>query len=79
METYRFYPPQMQPRQVPYQVLMTGVADCQHELLEDNWCDRILVQEGVVFVTFSCRHCGRQVCQSLDEVLPPTSWNGGRG
>lgn len=74
METYRFYPPQMSSKQVPYQVMAPGTTDCQHELLDDTWCERISVKDGVVFITFSCRHCHRQVCQSLDEVLPPTNW-----
>jgi hypothetical protein len=74
METYRFYPPQMSFEQVPYQELAPGLADCEHELLEDAWCDRVSVTDGIVFITFSCRHCQRQVCQSLDEVSPPASW-----
>jgi hypothetical protein len=75
METYRFYPPQVRPTQVPYQLLAAGEESCRHELLDNAWCDRITVQDGVVFITYSCRHCGRKVCQSLDEVLPP-GWNG---
>jgi hypothetical protein len=77
METYRFYPPQMLPAQVPYQVVDGGVADCEHELLEDEWCNRIFVEDGIVFVAFSCKHCGRQILQSLEEVSPPASWKGG--
>ena len=79
METFRFYPPQLQSKQLPYEVLVTGVADCQHQLLDDGWPSRISVHDGVVFATYSCKHCGRQVYQSLDEVLPPATWgpNGG--
>jgi hypothetical protein len=79
METYRLYPPQIKPTQVAYQLLATGVTSCRHELLDDDWCDRISVQDGIVFITFTCRHCGRQVCQSLDEVMPPSTWNGVQG
>lgn len=77
METYEFYPPQMQARCVAYHLLAAGAADCPHELLNDDWCARISVQDGIVFITFTCRHCGRQVCQSLDEVSPP-DWPGAR-
>jgi hypothetical protein len=51
METYRFYPPQMSFEQVPYQELAPGLADCEHELLEDAWCDRVSVTDGIVFIT----------------------------
>ena len=78
METYRYYPPQMHSTQVPYQVLADGVSDCEHEVLARDLKDCMLVQDGLIFVTFSCKHCGRQVCQSLEEVLPPASWKGGR-
>ena len=76
METYRFYPPQMSFEQVPYQELAPGTADCEHELLNDSCNERISVHTGVIFVTFTSDHCGRQVCQSLDEASPPESWNG---
>ncbi len=76
METYAFYPPQMKSARVSYQVLAPGAEDCQHELLNDSWNERISVQSGVVFITFTCHHCGRQVCQSLDEVSPPRNWTG---
>jgi hypothetical protein len=78
METYEFYPPQVNSTTVAYQLLADGVRECRHELLDEDWCDRILVQDGIVFVTYSCRHCGRQVTQSLDEVSPPGSWMGVR-
>ena len=78
METYTFYPPQIPSTQVPYQVLAAGAVNCEHELLDDHWQDRTSVLDGIVFVKFSCKHCGRQICQSLEEVLPPTSWKGGR-
>jgi hypothetical protein len=74
METYRFYPPQLKSTQLPYHVISAGAATCEHELADNDWCNSIAVQDGVVFVTFSCKHCGRQVSQSLDEVLPPTNW-----
>jgi hypothetical protein len=77
METYRFYPPQMRSKRMPYQVIADGAADCEHELLELDWQERILVQDGLVFVLYSCKHCGRQLCQSLEEVVPPKSWKGG--
>jgi hypothetical protein len=77
-ETYTFYPPQMQATQVAYQVAKTGARSCAHELLEVPWQDRLSVVEGVIFVLFTCKHCGRQISQSLDEVMPPTSWKGGR-
>jgi len=76
METYRFYPPQMQARQMPYQEVIAGAEDCRHELLEDGWCNRISIENGILFVTYSCRHCGRRIYQSLDEISPPASWNG---
>jgi hypothetical protein len=75
METYRFHPPQVQSTQVPYQLLAAGEPGCRHELLDNAWCDRIMVQDGVVFITYTCRSCGRQVCQSLEEVAPP-GWKG---
>ena len=71
METYRFYPPQMKAARVDYQLLAAGAADCSHELLDDDWGNRISVQDGIIFVTYTCRHCERQLCQSLDEVSPP--------
>jgi hypothetical protein len=78
VETYRLYPPQMKAKYVPYQVVADGVADCQHELMTDGWSDRISVQDGVVFVTYSCRHCGRKLSQSFDEIAPPGAWKNGR-
>jgi hypothetical protein len=77
METYRYYPPQMRSTQMPYQVVVAGAQDCEHEVLARDWQDRMLVQDGLIFVSFSCKHCGRQVSQSLEEVLPPASWKGG--
>lgn len=75
IETYRLYTPQMRSTQVHYQVIVPGAARCQHELLHEDWRDRIDIQNGIVFVTFSCEKCGRRICQSLEEVLPPVSWN----
>jgi hypothetical protein len=74
METYKLYPPQLTERQVPYEVVVAGAEDCQHELLENSWQERISVQDGVIFVRFSCRHCGRTICQSFDELIPPATW-----
>ena len=79
METYAFYTPQLQPTRLPYQVLVAGNPNCQHVLLDQDWHERITVENGVVFVTFSCQDCERRLCQSLDEVLPPASWKGGNG
>lgn len=79
METYRYYPPQMRSTQMTYEVITAGSANCEHELLELDWCDCITIQDGLVFVTFSCQKCGRQISQSLEEVLPPASWKGGNG
>lgn len=76
METYRYYPPQLRSTQVPYQVLTDGADDCEHEVLARDLRDSMLVQDGLIFVTFSCKHCGRQVCQSLEEVTPPATWKG---
>jgi hypothetical protein len=78
VETYRLYPPQMQAKYVPYQVVADGVADCQHELMTDGWSDRISVQDGVLFVTFSCRLCGRKISQSFDEIVEPAAWKNGK-
>jgi len=69
----------MRSTQIPYEVITTGTENCEHELLELDWCDRISIQDGLVFVTFSCKKCGRQISQSLEEVLPPASWKGGNG
>ena len=76
METYAFYPSLVKSVRVPYQVVAPGSEDCQHELLDDSWHERISVQAGVVFITFSYYRCRRQVCQSLDAVSPPRNWNG---
>lgn len=78
METYRLYPPQMKAKYVPYQVIADGVVDCQHELMTDGWGDRISVQDGIVFVTYSCQHCDRKLSQSFDEIVPPGAWKNGR-
>jgi hypothetical protein len=77
METYRFYPPQLRSTRFDYHVLRAGSEDCDHELLELDWRERISVQDGIVVVTFSCKRCGRQLGQSLDEVVSPASWKGG--
>jgi hypothetical protein len=77
METYSYYPPQMRPTQMPYHVLVAGAQECEHELLNQDWRDRISVQDGIVFITFTCRICGRQICQSLEEATPPPTWKGG--
>jgi hypothetical protein len=77
VETYTYYPPQMHPTQMPYQVLVAGAQECEHQLLDQDWRDRISVQDGIVFITFTCRLCGRQICQSLEEVLPPPTWKRG--
>jgi hypothetical protein len=79
METYRYYPPQLRSTQIPYQVLTDGASDCEHEVLARDLRDCMLIQDGLIFVTFSCKHCGREICQSLEEVLPPTNWKGGNG
>ena len=79
METYRYYPPQLRSTRVPYQVLTDGARDCEHEVLARDLKDCMLIQDGLIFVTFSCKHCGREICQSLEEVLPPASWKGGNG
>lgn len=79
METYRYYPPQIRSTQMEYQVISPGSADCEHELLEAEWGDRITIHDGLVFVTFSCKRCGRQIYQSFEEVLPPATWKGGSG
>ena len=78
METYTYYPPQTRSAQVPYHILARGTSECQHKLRDEGWCDRISVQDGIVFVTFSCKDCDRQICQSLDEVMPPAVWTGAR-
>lgn len=77
METYKYYPPQMCSTQVPYEILVDGASECEHELLTRDWQDCLAVQDGLIFVTFSCKHCERQVCQALEEILPPASWKGG--
>jgi hypothetical protein len=77
METYTYYPPHVRPTWVPYQDIVPGAADCQHQLAEEAWADRISVEHGITFVTYSCKHCGRQVCQSLEQVQPPATWNRG--
>jgi hypothetical protein len=79
METYRYYPPQMRSTAMPYEVVTAGATGCRHELLEADWQDRVAIRDGIVFVTFSCKKCGRQISQSLEEVLPPASWKGGNG
>ena len=78
METYTLYPPQMTPAQVPYQVVAAGVRECRHELKENGWQESIAVQDGIVFIHFSCQHCGRKLSQSFDEVLPPKTWKGSK-
>ena len=78
METYRLYPPQMKATYVPYQVIADGAADCQHELMSNGWNDRISVQDGIIFVTFQCQHCGRTLSQSFDEIVPPGTWKNGK-
>jgi hypothetical protein len=77
METYTYYPPRGLPTQMPYQILVEGEQGCEHQLLDQDWRDRITVQDGIVFITFTCRLCGRQICQSLEEVTPPRTWKGG--
>ena len=79
METYTYYPPGNRAHQMAYQILVEGTTDCRHELLDNPWAERISVREGVLFITYSCRHCGRQLCQSFDEVLAPKAWNGAPG
>lgn len=78
METYTLYPPQVRPAQVPYEVVVAGAQECHHELMDGGGQDSVMVQDGVVFVCFSCQRCGRKLCQSFDEVMPPQSWKRGR-
>jgi hypothetical protein len=75
METYRFYTPRMRCTQMANQELDPGDNDCQHQLADEAWTDRVSVQDGMLFVTYSCKHCGRVVCQSFDQVQPPATWN----
>lgn len=75
MEAYRFCPPEIRSTQVPYQAIVQGAFYCQHQLADEAWTNRILIQHGIVFVTFSCRPCGRVVCQSFDPVQPPATWD----
>jgi hypothetical protein len=77
LETYTYHPPQMRPTQMPYHVLVAGSRGCPHELLDQDWRDRIAVRDGIVFIAFTCKICGRQICQSLEEVLPPSTWKRG--
>jgi hypothetical protein len=77
METYTYYPPQMRPIQMPYHVLVAGASGCEHQLLDQDWRDQMAVRDGIVFITFTCKICGRQICQSLEEVLPPVTWKRG--
>ncbi len=79
METYRYYPPNVTPQVVPYQIIENGSGECRHELLSNDWCERIMVRDGIVFVVYTCRHCGRSVSQSFDEVLPPPTWSVANG
>jgi hypothetical protein len=74
METYTLYPPQGISARVPYHVVAEGEPGCKHELEEASWQDSLAVQDGILFVYFSCRHCGRKLSQSFDEVLPPRTW-----
>jgi hypothetical protein len=75
-ETYTFYPPQMRATRMAYDVAFAGAKNCEHELLEAPWKDRLSVVDGVIFIQYTCKHCGRQIRQSLDEVMPPASWKG---
>jgi hypothetical protein len=77
METYTYYPPQVHSTQSAYYVLVAGTKGCAHELLDEDWRDRISVQDGIVFITYTCKACGRQICQSLEEAVPPATWKGG--
>jgi hypothetical protein len=79
METYRFSPPQLKQEFIPYEVVDEGAADCQHKLLDQSWQERITVQDGIIFIVFSCARCGRKIVQSLDEVVPPATWIGVQG
>jgi hypothetical protein len=74
METYRYYPPRMRHTQMDYLELAPGANDCQHQLADQAWRDRVSVEDGIVFVTYSCKHCGRVVGQSFDQVQPPATW-----
>ena len=75
METCQFCPPEIRSTQVPYQVIVQGAVDCQHQLNDEAWTYRIFIQDGIVFVTFSCQHCGRVICQSFDQAQPPATWD----
>ena len=50
METYRYYPPTVRPQVVPYQIIEDGRGECRHELLGNDWCERIMVRDGIVFL-----------------------------
>ena len=47
METYPFYPPQMQPAQMPYQELIPGGVDCRHQLEGAEWREGVSVREDL--------------------------------
>ena len=64
METYTFFPPQMRANQLPYHVLDEGSDECPHSLLDNDWRDRVSVQEDLVLITFTCQDCGMAHSQS---------------
>jgi len=76
METYTVFPPQNRAAEVPYHVLVEGSDDCAHSLLDNEWPDRISIVDDLVFISYTCQHCGRQISQSLEQLVPPTNWNG---
>lgn len=59
MESRRFYPPQKHLIQMPYHILARGNTDCRLELLDQPWEDRISGRDGILFVGYVCKKCGR--------------------
>ncbi len=62
-------------KKITYQVIAQGDGTCfllTHKL---QFCDDALsIQDGMVFASFRCYHCGRELVQMVGVVVSPEDW-----
>ncbi len=62
---------------VPYQVIAEGDGTCfqlTHKCRVQAYDDMVSVQDEMVFASFRCYHCGRELVQLVGEVQSPEDW-----
>ncbi len=72
MESYVM--PKSKARKIFYQIEKPGDESCDHELKPDFSKNRLSTESGIVFASFTCEKCGRELIQTVGELLSPETW-----